>query len=200
MFEKFRMNFISDGSHENLPEIAEPIDDSWVKYEGLIELFSQFGGLSFNSGMYRILEIDEVEKWSSILLGAYNDFTGEIIPFGYDWLGRFFCVWKDEQSCGKPEIVLFCPFSNEVLEIPFNVIAFHEKLLIENEYAEVLLELKLNELYTHQHQTDKLSRGQCMGLQVPMFLNGKLAIENLKLMNLGVYWDISAQMLKNMPR
>ena len=82
MFEVFQKNFSKDFiTNNSLNKVVVP---------DLNELFQSFSGASFNNGIYRIINVGEIDAWSEKICAVFPNFKGRIIPFGYDWLGRFF--------------------------------------------------------------------------------------------------------------
>lgn len=105
-------------------------DERITKLIGFQSLFEAFSGASFNGGVYRILRTDEITSWEERITAAFPDFRNRFIPFGYDWLGRFFCLDVERDPQQEPLVLLFSNFTDEVLEIPANLFDFHNKILV----------------------------------------------------------------------
>lgn len=49
-----------------------------------------FSGATFKNGLFRIHDINDIAKWTKIVEDAFPKYKGNILVFGYDWLGRQF--------------------------------------------------------------------------------------------------------------
>ncbi|MFZ6815819.1 hypothetical protein ACO0K3_15230 [Undibacterium sp. Rencai35W] len=59
MYENFQKQFKKDQPNKNSLE-KNSLSIEFADIDGLSELFNLFEGASFNSGLYRILKIDEI--------------------------------------------------------------------------------------------------------------------------------------------
>jgi hypothetical protein len=191
MFETFKAAFQPDSGmcSTNLAACSEvPIDDA-----GLTALFSQYGGTSFNQGIYRIFSVNDVAYWNEMVSSAFPDFLGRVVCFSVDWLGRVFSTDTARLEDKLPGVVMFEPGTGEVLEIPCNIESFHENELVQ--YSEELLASSF-----YRRWCDKGGRtpsiNECIGYKKPLFLGGKDTIENLEVSDLDVYWTISSQLIQ----
>lgn len=186
MFETFRRNFSVDpGRRPGTVNLASDIP-------GLNELLADFGGASFNHGLYRIVSAQDVGAWNARVGLAFSEFAGRITCFGYDWLGRTFAVDKGRIEEGEPGILMFEPGTGEALEIPANIKTFHDVELKENPDAALA-----SSVYAEWRETGggEPAYDQCVGYKIPLFLNGKDEFENLELSDLEVYWHIMGQLV-----
>src|SRR4051812_32298429 len=87
-------------------------------------LRDQFGGHSFQSGIYRVIASSDVEAFSFRIGSAFPRTLKGVIPLSYDWLGRVFAA-----DLEKPLIYLIEPGSGEVLEMDGTVAEFHNTAL-----------------------------------------------------------------------
>lgn len=126
----------------------------------LAALLAKWGGASFNGGIYRLLSRDEVPNWTLVAESAFPEFSGRLIPFGFDWLGRMFALDRLRYVDGAPAVNLLEPGTGEALEIPCNAESFHETELID--YREAAL---AESFFFSWHQASGVSPEpkQCVG-------------------------------------
>ena len=120
--------------------------------------------------------------------------SNRIRPFGYDWMGRFFCLDGARVIKDEPAVLLLEPSSQNAYEIPATLIDFYDGILIEN--AEQALEVELFEEWRSKNERINLSMPECVGCRVPLFLGGQFCLENLELIDLKLYWNIVSQISK----
>ncbi|WP_081020016.1 T6SS immunity protein Tdi1 domain-containing protein [Ralstonia solanacearum] len=191
MFKNFSSSFRPDTS----PNSGAGKDAASCDVSELSAFFSHFGGMSFNSALYRILEADKVDGWNAAITAAYSGFIGHINCFGFDWLGRIFALNSRCLVKNRPGVVMFEPGTGEVLEIPCNLESFHEDELINYRDAALAENFYLQWLNAGG---DRPSYTQCVGYKRPLFLGGVDTIDNLELTDLDVYWTISAQLISKL--
>ncbi len=115
MFKNFKSNFIKFSSTENPLIEMKGIP---FKYS---ELLLEFGGKSFDNGLYTIHTFKDSLKWTGLLSHYFEKFKDEIISFGHDWMGRQFCVPTRSDEC----ILMFDPATQEDFFIDENLFFFH---------------------------------------------------------------------------
>ena len=86
------------------------------------DFLKTFSGATFKNGLYRIHNINEISKWTEIVENAFPKYKGNILVFGYDWLGRQFA-----QNSQTGKILLFEPGTGEVLNIPVDFVNLHDE-------------------------------------------------------------------------
>jgi hypothetical protein len=165
------------GSHSGaLPGVVAPVD----------ELLRAIGGLSFNRGLYRTHLLKDVPDWNATIGKAWSETAGKVCCFGYDWEGRQFALYRSST------ILQFSAGDLEMVEIPGDIDAFHN---------EVLVDMTEPALAVAFYQAWKESGGavpkhsDCIGYQRPLFLGGTDWIDNLELIDLDVYWTVSAPVI-----
>lgn len=173
MFEKF-YKFVGV---ENQGSIDSP--ESFLK---------AFSGSSFKNGLYRIHDINDIAKWTKIVEDTFPKYKGNILVFGYDWLGRQFA-----QNSQTGKILLFEPGTGEVLNIPVDFVLFHDEEIAE--YSEDSLASDFFEEWYESDGGGDIPHDKCVGYKVPLFLNGEDNISNLELSDIEVYWGIMGQMI-----
>lgn len=188
MFDIFQSNFVRD------PWAREGDDQPFAtpSLPGLSQLFEQFGGASFRSGLYRIIHPSDLSDWQERIHLAYPEFEGRVFCFGFDWLGSVFALDIKRTEGGQAAVMMFEPGTGEALEIPSNLESFHEAGLIE--FGEAALAISFQEKW--------LASGgavphydQCVGYRMPVFLRGADEVENLELSDIDVYWHLTGQLI-----
>jgi len=193
MFEKFKNKFFfaTEQNHKNTPS-----ESNNILPPELIPLIDLFGGNTLNKGVYRLHSVTSCIKWAIIITEYFDDFKKEIYPFGFDWMGRQFCIKKGHQGL----ILMFDPATGEYFELEQDIVSFHnydlvddtDNILSEDVFREVCV---LNKI-------DNLRYYECLSHKMPLFLGGEDKLENYVKSNLEVYWEMQNQIckqIKNLP-
>lgn len=151
-------------------------------------LFSLLGGGSFNGGIYRVLSRSAALDLNDLIGQTFPQYRAKINCFGIDWLGRVFAQHHDRLVEGLPGVLMFEPGTGEVLQIPCNIVSFHDEELID--YCEEAL---AEGFYSQWIESGGAapSTTQCVGYKRPLFLGGSDEVENLELSDLDVYWYLA---------
>lgn len=193
MYDIFRSSFSSDYHmvNENVTNLDVTRDN-----HGLAELMLEFGGYSFDKGLYRVMTPDSIEHWNQTIEFAFPDFDRRIQCFGYDWLGRIFALDSGRLEEGRAGVVMFEPGTGQALEIPCNIVTFHNEELVD--YREEALAVSFRHLWL----VGGVAPGcdECIGYRIPLFLGGKDIADNLEITNLDVYWTLAGQMIRRARR
>lgn len=136
------------------------------------------------NGAYRNIPRDKASKYQELIRDAFPT-NCNVIPFGYDWLGRIFAV-NSELTVKMYDVA-----TDEIFEI-VNIHNFRKEL---SEYA--------NDLIASDWYDEWLQNGgarpeadHCIGYKIPLFLGGKDEFDNYELSDIDVYWTLTGQ-LKN---
>ncbi|MEY3172302.1 MAG: hypothetical protein RLZZ436_215 [Planctomycetota bacterium] len=147
---------------------------------------------TFANGLYRIMKLEEMTTWTTIASDAFPEFRGHILCFSSDWLGRIFAVNQTRKVAGQYQILMLELGTGMALDIPVTFEDFHNAELVD--FA--------NEALAAQFYRDWLKHGgappgfgECVGYKTPLFLGGKDVIENLEVIDMHVYWTLTAQLL-----
>ena len=132
----------------------------------------------------------ETEKWKEIVEEAFPAYKNQLIVFAFDWLGRVFALSKK-----KGTVLLFEPGTGEVLDIPANIVDFHDVEIAE--YHEDSLASAFFDKWYEANQHYALKHNECAGYRVPLFLNGDDVVENLEVSDMEVYWGLMGQLINN---
>jgi hypothetical protein len=166
---------------------------------GISDFLGQFAGTSFNKGLYRIHEINEMRQWTATVGEAFPDFGSRIFCFSYDWLGRHFAIDGRRRQNGECLILMLEPGTGQSLEIPATFRDFHDTELVE--YQDAALAADFQRAWLAAGGAIP-SPSECVGYKKPLFLGGVDALENLELTDMDVYWSVCAQLLakvRNLP-
>ncbi len=190
MFRGFESTFTIDAS------ISRPIEAS-LSYADLAPkdaFIQRFNGSSFNSGLYRVVSTYATQGQAQAFIEeGFPDFAGRMEAISYDWLGRVFALDSGRLEEGLPAIMMFEPGTGEALEIPCNIVSFHESELVQ--YG--------NEALAQGFHEEWLASGgpkpallQCIGYKNPLFLGGSDTLSNIELADLDVYWTLMGQLVR----
>lgn len=136
------------------------------------------------NGGYRNVPREDAQKYQQLIRDAFPN-NCNVIPFGYDWLGRIFAV------NAELTVKMYDVATDEIFEI-VNIRDFQNEL---SEYADDLIAAGVYEKWL-QSGGSKPSSGSCVGYKVPLFLGGKDEFDNYELSDIDVYWTLTGQ-LKN---
>lgn len=173
-------------------EVKDNIREFSNRVSGFNELLSNYQGISFGQGLYRLHNYASIDKWNKIVSEAFPEFKDRIQCFGYDWLGRQFSLDKSRIVDGEPQILMFEPGTGEVLEIPCNFMEFHNEE-IPNYHDACLASEFFNDWM--RINKAKLVQQECAGYKILLFLGGADTVENLEKSDMEIYWSICAQLI-----
>ena len=161
-----------------------------------VECIRTFGGQTFAHGAYRVFQGGQIEEYRYSLDRAFPGAKKRVVPFAYDWLGRFFAVDLDRKENSKPLLLLVEFGTGEVFEIDEPIIDFHNKSLVN--LPDDSLALSFFKKWRNAHPED-IRPSECVGFKIPMFLGGSDELSNLEVIDLSVYVEICGQ-LRNQTR
>jgi hypothetical protein len=170
---------------------ASPDSTSAVPVPNFSAVLAELGGSTFNEGLYRVLRPDQVRQHAQLLGQIFPEFSRRAIPFGFDWLGRHFACDMGRIENGQPQVLLMEVGAGEAMEIPADVVTFHNETLLEQ--ADAALALPFWKEWREAHRS-LLSFTECVGYRVPLFLGGNDVVANLEVVDLEVYLDICGQL------
>ncbi len=188
MFEVFGKAFTLDSTKSQ----SDNFSRSNIEDFELAELMNRYSGHSFQNGLYRVLSASELNTWTEVVERAFPQLKGRITTFAVDWLGRIFAIDQSRLVEARPSVVMCDAGSDSVLQIPCNILTFHNEELIE--YADAALAV---DFYHQWRKTGGAAPAftQCVGYKKPLFLGGEDGVTNLALSDLEVYWEIYAQLI-----
>ena len=148
--------------------------------KGFFTLVDMFGGATFNNGTYRIHSFNSSVKWSLLLGEYFTSYKNKIYPFGFDWMGRQFCINENDSS-----IFMFDPATLEDFKLNNNIVQFHNEDLVNGLLGGDLFKNTLTFC-----NLKEISFYECIGHKRPVFLGGEDIIENNEKQNIDVYWHM----------
>lgn len=147
------------------------------------------GGHSFGGGLYRIHTGESAEEIRREFPTAFPGAPLSAIAYGFDWLGRQFCAVSDEPSATT---VMLEPGTGEVLEIPVPFEAIHDEEFAH--YGDAALAADFFAQYLASGgQAPRFT--ECVGYETPLFLGGLDGVQNLRLQDMDVYWNVTVQLI-----
>jgi hypothetical protein len=189
MFKRFEACFKEDAAVKRVREkdLFENKGEPRLK-----ELLLRFGGASFNRGIYRVMNGITHHLANEFIAIAFPNFSERVVCFGYDWLGRIFALDGERREDKALAVLMFEPGTGEVLEIPSNLVTFHNNILVDDSEAALAFDfhkrwLALGGAIPKQKE--------CVGYKQPLFLSGEDQVENLEISDLDVYWTLSGQLI-----
>lgn len=159
------------------------------------ELLENEGGMSFDSGLYRLHTISSSAYWTEIASKYFSKYQDCFCCFGFDWLGRQYAMDLKDWNL----IYLFDPSTGEAFELEQSLVDFHNDDLVN--YRDETLSSKEFEKWLLEAKKP-LRFDQCVGFKVSLFLGGIDRFENYELADLEVHWELSYQIFrktKNLP-
>lgn len=155
----------------------------------LYSLLEMQGGSTFDHGLYRVHSFSGSLKWSLLIADFFNDYSGKIYPFGYDWMGRQFC-----SSTSGSMLFMFDPATAESFELEQTIGSLHDDDFTSDKDG--MLVSVMFERLLYENKLTGIKYNECFGYKVPLFLGGKDSLENYEVQDLEVYWHIQNQLFK----
>lgn len=182
-------NFLSKFNETEQHSVEE--DKSFYKDlpSELYELLKLEGGATFDNGLYRVHTFTSSLKWSLLIAEFFNDYSNKIYPFGFDWMGRQFCL----RSSGDM-LLMFDPATGEAFELEQTISLLHNEDFANDKDGMLSSVLFTNLL--HKNGLANIKYNECLGYKVPLFLGGKDEPNNYEVQDLEVYWHIQNQLYK----
>jgi hypothetical protein len=157
------------------------------------EFLSRMSGATFGGGLYRIMNAEEAVRWNEVVQRNSDlESTRLVECFGYDWLGRIFALDSTRIEEGCNLVIMLEPGSGDIYRLPVGLAQFHRQLDDEDFADAALATLFWGEW--QKTNAGGLARKKCVGYSVPLFLGGEDSIDNLEVIDMEVYWELLAQM------
>jgi len=190
LFEPFRRAFAAAAtSQTHRPWRPQALADT----TGYEVLAAEFAGCSFERGLYGLHDARSGPVARGLIAEAFPEFADHVVPFGSDWLGRQFAIDLRRVLNGEPAVLMLEPGTGEALEIPCDLVSFHNLELLEYRDAALASDF-FDEWARANAEQVPVSADHCVGYRVPLFLGGSDTLENLVLVDLEVYWSICTQL------
>ena len=153
----------------------------------VFNIMKGYGGMTFNGGLYRIHTYTSSVHWSIQVADYFSKYKNKILPFGFDWMGRQFCVHVNDHNM----VIMLDPATGEDFEMRQDILSFHEEDLAMDVDNMLAYELFKN-ILSHYKISD-IRFSECLGYRIPLFLGGIDNIDNYEKSDLEVYWHIHSQ-------
>jgi len=159
----------------------------------LLDFFQRVGGAFIRDGLYRVIHPADSARWHERVLLAFPNFATRVTCFGYNWLGRAFAFDSNGPKREKPGVIMLEPGIGEVLEIPANLVTFHDETLLTYHDAAVA-----SSFYEKCRGAGGSAPDydHCVGYKKPLFLVGVDDVENIELSDVDVYWHLMGQLIE----
>ena len=159
----------------------------------LDRLFAELSAASFGGGLYRVHTPELALEWTEKVEELFPAFRDRVMCFGYDWLGRQFALDSRRHDGSHHLTLLFEPGTGEALEIPASIEDLHTEELVQHGDAALALDF-----YADWREAtgddDTLDLDECVGYDVPLFLDGPDEVENLVRIDMDAYWAVLTEL------
>lgn len=157
------------------------------------EIIEQLGGKTFNDGLYRIFQAEEIQPVVNIINDSFMEFCDQLEPFGFDWLGRIFAVNKNRFVDNGYQVTMLEFGAGEAMHIPCSPREFHDSELVV--FGDDALAIPFFNQWRLTH-LNPLRHNECVGYRVPLFLGGSDTLDNLEVSDRCIYWYLCGQLRK----
>lgn len=192
-FKNFKKTFSGSIQDANDNTLSHSVSLLLTKSTGAKDFISNFGGVSFNKGIYRVHYSSNIPKWTEIVTDAFPAYKNKILVFGYDWLGRQFSIDFTRLKSQEPMILIFECGTGKAFEVPCTFKEFHEQEIVD--YYDDVLCSREYESICDELSFSILEYSKCIGFKVPLFLGGKDSNDNCEPTDMEVYWGICGQLI-----
>ncbi len=154
------------------------------------ELLLDCGGKSYDHGLYSIHTFKDSLKWTALLSGYFKKYENAVLSFGYDWMGRQYCVPTKTNEC----VFMFDPATQEDYYVEENLFDFHNDILLNSKTESLssdTFEQVLDYLKIYSIEYSKF-----IGFKTSLFLGGKVDLPNYEVIDMEVYWDFEHQIFQ----
>jgi len=187
VYENFLREFPPDGASS----VVSARDERLASVNGYAELLEVGSGMAFGGGILYVHAPDEAEGVSRMILEAFPEFRGRIVPVAQDWLGRQYAVDLVRSSGEQTCCLLFEPGSGEAFEIDCGLPELFDVEFLED--PDTFLGADLYREWAEEHAVPTPPR-RCVGFKTPLFLGGHGEVTNLEDSDREVYWSLSGQL------
>ncbi|MEO7213444.1 hypothetical protein [Mucilaginibacter sp.] len=193
MLKKFENKF-GIVSKSKVSNDLQPYKSSFP--EPVFEVINLYGGITISNGLYRIHTFESSLTWAKNIEDYFIAYRDLIVPFGFDWMGRQFCMNKQNTQ----QLYMFDPSSGEDFELGQNVLLFHENDLVDDTDAMLSDDLFLEAL--KWAEVPGLNYDECLTPKNSLLLGGEDILEEYEVSDLDVHWHIHDQIynqIKDLP-
>lgn len=151
----------------------------------LVVFFSNYGGASYDKGLFRIHSKSSSVYWSNLVSEFFPKYKNRICCFGYDWMGRQFAM----DIINPNKSYLFDPATGEDFVLSQNLEGFFNEELVD--YRDDTLAPEDFNYIRNKFALNILMPDKCIGYEKLLFLGGEDDLDNTEIIDLDVYWDLN---------
>lgn len=147
-------------------------------------------------GVLRFMRTEEESVgWRDLIGGAFPSFNHHrLTTFAFDWRGCAFALNHSHERDGVPRVMIFDVDEGVALTVPGTLSEVFEVLVFEE--PDQLLTLPVFEQWaTANPHALPIAHDSCVGTTVPSFLGGEVEPENLEVVPVRFYWEITGALL-----
>ena len=159
-------------------------------YDFLYDLISQYGGYTFNNGLFRIHTFEYVDKWTALMTEYFEDEENpfDMICFAANWQGIMYCVDKTNSK-----ITYLDPATCEWFSADHSLQLFFDEILVSGEY-DIIFEDYFDRVVAYL-KFEKLDYEDSLGHKIYLYLGGNDEVENYEVVNTEVLWELQVQLV-----
>lgn len=188
--KKFLKKFKQTFKIENTLKGEDFIKD----FEFAKPLIENYGGVTFNNGLFRIHTKASANQWTTLLTQQYfkKEMEGEnLFCFGFNWQGCMYCI-----NSSNDKIIYFDPATCEYFSAEdISLTEFLDDILTDNEY-DIISEEYFEEAFEDLGKPE-LSFHKSYGHKQYLHLGGEDDTTNLEIVNTEVLWDLQIQLAES---
>lgn len=156
-----------------------------------IDFLRNYAGTTFSNGVYRLHNRETGRYSQENAELAFPDIKDFILVFGFDWRGKQYSF-----DLGNPNQILQLDVAEgNYYSVDVDFKKFHEKVLIK--HKEETLNIDIYTKWQAYINSTSLLHTECIGFNIPLFLNGMDDFSNMEKTDLDVYWSINAMLLRS---
>ena len=168
-----------------------PVDTSLIAQSGA-DILAVIGDRSFNLGSLRTFTAETSPKWDAIIVQAYPEFRRNIRCVAFGWDGKIIAEVPSTKGDIDAGFAIFDPSTGECLNGSDSIWAFLEEVLPDDE-EDLLSAANYFEWLTKT--STPAAYDECIGFDVPPFLGGPVSLKNMSVIDLEVYWELTAPLI-----
>lgn len=168
-------------------KITNIFHDKISKRTIVSNFFTDFGGTSYNKGLFRLHNKSSSFFWTNLVGQFFPKYKDKICCFAYDWMGCQYGINLANENI----IYLFDPAVGKVFEVEQNLLGFLNEELVD--YREETLDSETFIQLLKKTKINLLPSNECFGFKKLLFLGGNDEFKNLEIYDMEVYWDINYQ-------
>lgn len=188
-------NFKIVDSSKILNKYPDSVRDSLCEINEIKVFLDEFKGRDYLNGVFKIHHPNSAFHWTNKLKNLFVDFESSFYCFAFDWLGRQFAFSTNNN---KSLILMFDSGVMQVYKMEGDLNSFFNTDLVD--YLEETLSTDV--YFDWLKKNPAPSFFECVGLKIPLFLNGKDSIQNYHMLDIQAYWDFNEQVynrIKDLP-